>query len=55
MLDRASNDTNLFGSNIGLYFKTHNVTTPIQVFLKNDNVYSIDMLLVIATYDRKGE
>jgi len=54
MFDKVSN-RNLFGSNIGLYLNAHNKTTPIQAFLKNDNVLSVDMLLVIITYDRKGE
>jgi len=46
---------NLFGSNIGLYFNTHNKTIPIQAFLKNDNVLSVDMLLAVVTYGRNGE
>ena len=53
-LDKVSNRS-LFGSNIGLYFETHNVTTPIQAFLKNDNVRSVDMLVAIVTYGQKCE
>lgn len=50
-LDKVSNGS-LFGSNIGLYLKTHNVLNPIQVFLKHDNVHHLDALLVIVTYGR---
>ncbi|KYN01348.1 Transmembrane 7 superfamily member 3 [Cyphomyrmex costatus] len=53
LLDKVS-DRSLFGSNIGLYLKTHDVTTPIQVFLKHENLYSIDALLVIVTYGQNG-
>jgi len=54
LLDKVS-DRSLFGSNIGLYLKTRDVTTPIQVFLKHDNVHNLDALLVIVTYGRNGK
>lgn len=54
LLDKVS-DRSLFGSNIGLYLKTHDVTAPIQVFLKHDNVHNLDALLVIVTYGRNGK
>lgn len=54
LLDKVSSKS-LFGSNIGLYLKTHNVTTPLQVFLKHNNVYNLDALLVIVAYDRNGK
>lgn len=54
LLDKVSNRS-LFGSNIGLYLKTHNVTTPIQVFLKHYNLYNLDALLTIVAYDRNGK
>ncbi|XP_011700842.1 PREDICTED: transmembrane 7 superfamily member 3-like [Wasmannia auropunctata] len=53
LFDKVSNRS-LFGSNIGLYLKTHNVTAPIQVFLKHDNVHNLDALLVIVTYGRNA-
>ncbi|XP_011867631.1 PREDICTED: transmembrane 7 superfamily member 3-like [Vollenhovia emeryi] len=53
LLDRVSNRS-LFGTNIGLYLKTHDVTAPIQVFLKHDNVHNLDALLVIVTYGRNA-
>ncbi|XP_014481385.1 PREDICTED: transmembrane 7 superfamily member 3-like isoform X2 [Dinoponera quadriceps] len=40
----------LFGSNIGLYMKTRNVTGPLQVFLKHDNVHDLNALIVIVPY-----
>jgi len=54
LLDKVSSKS-LFGSNIGLYLKTHNVTTPLQVFLKHNNIYNLDALLVIVAYDRNGK
>lgn len=54
MLDRVSNKS-LFGSNIGLYFKTHNVQVPIQAFLKHDNIYKLNALLVVVPYGRNGK
>lgn len=54
LLDKVSNRS-LFGSNIGLYLKTRDMTGPIQVFLKHDNVHNLDALLVIVTYGRNGE
>lgn len=54
LLDKVSSRS-LFGSNIGLYLKTHNVIAPIQVFLKHDNVHNLDALLVIVTYGRNGK
>ncbi|XP_011694161.1 PREDICTED: transmembrane 7 superfamily member 3-like [Wasmannia auropunctata] len=53
LLDKVSSKS-LFGSNIGLYLKTHDVTGPIQVFLKHDNVHNLDALLVIVTYGRNA-
>ncbi|XP_029669870.1 transmembrane 7 superfamily member 3-like [Formica exsecta] len=53
LLDKVSNRS-LFGSNIGLYLKTHNVTTPIQVFLKHYNLHNLDALLTIVAYDRNA-
>ncbi|EFN73616.1 Transmembrane 7 superfamily member 3 [Camponotus floridanus] len=53
LLDKESSRS-LFGSNIGLYLKTHNVTTPLQVFLKHNNVYNLDALLVIVAYDQNA-
>ncbi|XP_071564729.1 uncharacterized protein [Temnothorax nylanderi] len=53
LLDKVSNGS-LFGSNIGLYLKTHNATAPIQVFLKHDNVNDLDALLVIVTYGQNA-
>lgn len=54
LLDKVSSGS-VFGSNIGLYLKTHDITTPIQVFLKHNNVYNLDALLVIVGYDRNGK
>ena len=54
LLDKVSNRS-LFGSNIGLYLKTYDITAPIQVFLKHENVYNLDVLLVIVTYGRNGK
>ncbi|XP_011166812.2 transmembrane 7 superfamily member 3 [Solenopsis invicta] len=53
LLDKVS-DRSLFGSNIGLYVKTHDVTAPIQVFLEHNNVHNLDALLVIVTYGRNA-
>ncbi|XP_012523753.1 transmembrane 7 superfamily member 3 [Monomorium pharaonis] len=53
LLDKVSNRS-LFGSNIGLYLKTYDVTAPIQVFLKHNNVHNLDALLVIVTYGRNA-
>ncbi|XP_018359253.1 PREDICTED: transmembrane 7 superfamily member 3-like [Trachymyrmex cornetzi] len=53
LLDKVSNRS-LFGSNIGLYLKTYGITAPIQVFLKHENVYNLDALLVIITYGRNA-
>ncbi|XP_071653455.1 LOW QUALITY PROTEIN: transmembrane 7 superfamily member 3-like [Temnothorax longispinosus] len=53
LLGKVSNGS-LFGSNIGLYLKTHNATAPIQVFLKHDNVNDLDALLVIVTYGQNA-
>ncbi|KAG5316654.1 TM7S3 protein, partial [Acromyrmex insinuator] len=53
LLDKVSNRS-LFGSNIGLYLKTYDITAPIQVFLKHENVYNLDALLVIVTYGRNA-
>ncbi|XP_032687137.1 transmembrane 7 superfamily member 3-like [Odontomachus brunneus] len=49
LLDKVS-EGSLFGSNIGLYLKTRNVTGPMQVFLKHYNVHKLDALLVIVPY-----
>lgn len=54
LLDKVSNKS-LFGSNIGLYLKAHNVAVPIQVFLRHDNVHNLDALLVIMPYARNGK
>jgi len=54
LLDKVSNRS-LFGSNIGLYLKTYDITAPIQAFLKHENVYNLDVLLVIVTYGRNGK
>ncbi|XP_050449282.1 transmembrane 7 superfamily member 3-like [Cataglyphis hispanica] len=53
LLDKVSSRS-LFGSNIGLYLKTYNVTTPIQVFLKHYNLHNLDALLTIVAYDRNA-
>lgn len=49
LLDKVSRRS-LFGSNIGLYLKTRDVTEPMQIFLKHDNVRTLDALLVIVPY-----
>ncbi|XP_072762373.1 transmembrane 7 superfamily member 3 [Anoplolepis gracilipes] len=53
LLDKVSSKS-LFGSNIGLYLKIHDITTPIQVFLKHNNLHNLDALLVIVAYDRNA-
>jgi len=53
-LDKVSNRS-LFGTNIGLYLKTHNATEPIQVFLTHHNVRDIDALLAIVPYGGNGK
>jgi len=53
-LDKVSNRS-LFGTNIGLYLKTHNATEPIQVFLTHRNVREVDGLLAIVPYGRNGK
>lgn len=54
LLDKVSGRS-LFGSNIGLYLKTRNVTEPMQVFLKHCNVHKLDALLVIVPYGPNGK
>lgn len=54
LLDKVSKGS-LFGSNIGLYMKTRNVTGPIQVFLKHENLHDLDALLVIVPYGPNGK
>ncbi|XP_029161395.1 transmembrane 7 superfamily member 3-like [Nylanderia fulva] len=53
LLDKVSSGS-VFGSNIGLYLKTHDITTPTQAFLKHNNVHNLDALLVIVGYDRNA-
>lgn len=54
LFDKVSKES-LFGSNIGLYLKTRNVTGPMQVFLKHDNVHDLDALLAIVPYGPNGK